>query len=353
MRFLIIKSSSFGDVVQCYPVLHYLKSKFPECKIDWVIEAKAESLVSAHPLIDTSIVIDTKAWKKWWWHPATIWKLIHFFKTLRKNKYDAVFDLQSNLKSAVLTFFARSCAKVGFGWKTAREKLSCMTTRFHSNPPRGQNIRRDYLFVVQSYFKDISMVVEDSAELKLPENDVQYVEAILQGLSSNCWMVCPGSFWKNKKLPQECMKEFLCLCQSKYDVNFLFISGSTEERKDVTTLYAQFPYSSKIVDKPPIPLLQHLMKRMQLVVAMDSFPLHLAGTIGVPTFSIFGPTVGFKFRPLGQGHYSYQGVCPYKVSFDKRCPEMKTCLTGSCISQIDPKQLFAAFSTWWNTRPLA
>jgi heptosyltransferase-1 len=348
MRFLIIKSSSYGDIVQCYPVLSFLKSKFPECRVDWVVERKAESLIREHPLVDTPLVIDTKTWKRRWWHPATLREILHFFSALRTHNYDAVFDLQSNLKSAVLTFFARSCAKVGFGWKTAHERLSCITTKYHSNPPLGQNIREEYLFVVQSYFKEAPTSVEDYVELTIQESERQYAQALLKELSSCCWMVCPGAFWKNKKLPEECLKEFLLLCQKQYGPSFLFISGSEEEKKEVLLLSALFPESSKVEHLPTASLLHYLMKQMKLVIAMDSFPLHLAGSSKVPTFSLFGPTVSFKFRPLGNSHFSYQGACPYKVRFDKRCPKMRSCTTGACMNEVDPKQLFTAFSTWWN-----
>jgi heptosyltransferase-1 len=348
VRFLIIKSSSYGDIVQCYPVLNYIKKKFPKSTIDWVVEERVRSLVEAHPLVDSSIVIDTKKWKKKWWHPAVFCEILGFFRSLRKEKYEAVFDLQGNLKSAVITLLSRSGAKVGFGWKTAHERLSCVTTSVHSIPPRGQNIRRDYLFIVQSYFKEAPSYVEDHAELCLSPCEIEQADSILQGLELPCWMVCPGAFWKNKKLPEACMKKFLSLCHEAYGASFLFVSGSGEEKKEIEGILSYFHGSSKTVHRPSAAVLQYLMKRMELVIAMDSFPLHLAGSSGTPTFSLFGPTVSFKFRPLGDAHFSYQGSCPYLVGFEKRCPSMRTCKTGACMGQIDPVQLFAAFSNWWS-----
>ena len=119
MRFLIVKTSAFGDVVQAYPVLHYLKSRFPEAQIDWVIEKKLASLVKAHPLVDTVIEIDAKHWKKRWWNPASVLAAFQFGRRIMQEKYDAVFDLQGNAKSGLVTFLCRAKAKVGFGWKTA------------------------------------------------------------------------------------------------------------------------------------------------------------------------------------------------------------------------------------------
>src|SRR5687768_2759924 len=48
----------------------------------------------------------------------------------------------------------------------------------------------------------------------------------------------------------------------------------------------------------PIPRLAALMKRAALVVGNDSFPVHLSGTVGVPTLALLGPTVANVFAHL-------------------------------------------------------
>ena len=35
---LIVKTSAIGDVIQTFPVLEYLRQKFPAPQIDWVAE---------------------------------------------------------------------------------------------------------------------------------------------------------------------------------------------------------------------------------------------------------------------------------------------------------------------------
>ncbi|MBS0654696.1 MAG: glycosyltransferase family 9 protein [Verrucomicrobia bacterium] len=346
MRFLIVKMSAFGDVVQAYPVLHYLKSRFPEAKIDWVIEKRLASLVRAHPLVDTVLEVDAKAWKKRWWSPSTFRAMFQFGKRLTDQKYDVVFDLQSNSKSAIVTFLSRAKAKVGFGWKTASERINCCITKFRANPPKGQNIRRDYLFIVQQFFKDSTVVPIEAVSLRLTQAEEKSLQEWKAKIPADAWMICPGSYWENKKISKETLEAFLRASVDRYHPFFVFLAGSEAEKSEVELLASQFE-QSLILDRPELPLLQHLMKEMKLVIAMDSFPLHLAGTCAVPTFSIFGPTVGFKFRPLGKRNFTVQGSCPYGEQFEKRCSKMKTCKTGACMRQLDPEPLFTKFSHWW------
>lgn len=347
MRYLIIKTSAFGDVVHAYPVLHYLKKKYPDAQVDWVVEKRIASLVRSHPLVDRTIEINAKEWKNALFSLKSFKEAFSFVNELRKESYDAVFDLQGNSKSALITFFAKSQAKIGFGWKTAFERFNCLITKFRANPPKGQNVRRDYLYVVQNYFKDISDLPCEKVELKLTPDEKNSVEELKKKLSNNSWMICPGSQWINKKLPLEHLKKLLELAYKEFSPSFVFIAGNNEELKEAEELSLNFQ-NSHILNKVSLPVLQHMMKSMKLIISMDSLPLHLAATTDVKTFSLFGPSLSCKFRPIGEGHFSFQGSCPYGEQFDRRCPKLRSCPTGACLRSASTDEIFHTLSNWWH-----
>lgn len=348
MRFLIIKTSALGDIVQTYPVVHYLKNRFPGCLIDWVVEKRAQSLVQDHPQIDNAIVIDAKSWKKKLFSIATYRELFAFLKDLRKDSYDVVFDLQGNSKSAFITFFSKSRCKVGFGWKTVHERPNLLVTTHKVNPPVGQNIRRDYLYVVQDYFHDHLCSPDEDVSLKLKNSDESQLELLSQSLPENTWLICPGSQWQNKKISDDALQGFLELSGTNYAPHFIFLSGSDEEKVLSQKMAKVFCENSQILHKPSFVLLQHVMKKVKLVISVDSLPLHLAGTTETPTFSIFGPSIANKFRPLKESSYTYQASCPFNKTFEKRCPELRSCSTGACLKNIQPQELFYSFQRWYD-----
>jgi heptosyltransferase I len=349
MRFLIIKTSAFGDVVQAYPVLHYLKKLHPDAQIDWVVEKKIASLVSSHPQVTRTIEINAKEWKKALFSFSTFKEAFRFIKELRKESYDAVFDLQGNSKSALVTFFSKSKAKVGFGWKTASERLNCWVTKYRANPPKGQNARREYLYVVQNYFKDFSALPCEKVELLLSQDEKNTVDELRKRLAPNPWMICPGSQWINKKLPLEDLKSLLQQAFEKFKPSYVFIAGSSGELQEAEMLASFFP-NTLILNKLSLPALQHMMKSMELVISMDSLPLHLAATTDVKTFSLFGPSVSYKYRPVGESHFSFQGSCPYGLQFERRCPKLRTCPTGACIRKASPEDIFSSLQAWWSAQ---
>jgi len=346
-KILIVKTSSLGDIIHTYPVVDYLREKFPLAAIDWVVEAPCAELVRAHPEVDRTLTIATKSWRKNWFKRQTFKEILNFRKQLRERLYDAVFDLQGNVKSGFITSQTRSYKKVGFASKTVHEWPNLFFTTYRYNPPEKGNIRHDYLGVVAAFFRDKLSECQGKVLLEISDEQKQHLQSLVGHLEKPYIVVCPGSAWKNKQLAPNTLIKFLALLQNFLKGSFLFVWGSAQEQELAQQLHQQFASCSKIVDRLSLSALQNLMEMSDLIIAMDSLPLHLAGTTSTPSFSIFGASSAEKFKPLGN-HEAFQGSCPYGKTFLKRCPVLRTCPTGACIRELNAKDLFSHFQRWWN-----
>lgn len=352
-KILIIKTSALGDIIQTYPVLDYLRSSFPNARIDWVVEKPFAELVLAHPHIDNVITVATKAWRKGFYKFSTLKDVIDFRRQLRQEAYDVVFDLQGNIKSGLILSQVRCKQKVGFGKSTVPEWPNMLFTSKHFDPPVGNNIREDYLALVGDFFKDTSAKICRKVVLNISDVQNAAVQSILQYSFSEPGprvIVCPGSNWRNKQLTIEALSAFLSSMQEYLKCNFILVWGSIEENEIVNQLHQQMVRHSIIIDRLSLPMVQNLMTGTDLVVAMDSLPLHLAGTTGTPSFSIFGPSLAQKYKPSGSNHFAFQGSCPYGRTFKKRCPILRTCPTGACMRELSGHDLFIKFREWWEAR---
>lgn len=325
MKILIVKTSSLGDLIHCFPALDYLRQKFPDACIDWVVEAPFVELVKAHPQVNAVIPIDSRQWRK---QPLGCRK--QFFQSiqrLRRQRYDLLFDLQGNVKSSVVTLLARAKKRIGFGFKTVREWPNALFTSYRVNPPKGSTIREDYLAIIKTFFNDNATHKISPVLLKLEPLQQQKLTSLFLHVQKKPLLVCPSSAWPNKCMAEEMLIAFLKkLGRGPY----WFIWGNQKERESVLKLSSYFP-ESIVLERLSLPLLQHVMSKCELVVAMDSLPLHLCGTTETPTLSFFGPSSAFKFAPLGEHHCAIQGLCPYGVRFEKTCPKLRTCSTGLCL----------------------
>lgn len=344
-QFLIVKTSALGDIIHCFPVVDYLKEQFPSCQIDWVVEEGFAELLRAHPAIRRVLPIRSKLWRK---RPWTYWEEIRSFRRdLRSKRYDVLFDLQGNMKSGLVTLQARAFDKVGFGRKSVPEWPNLLVTTDRYNVPTGMNIREDYLQLVQQHMGDKGSLKLALQPLRISEDEAKRIVALfaipkIQKRNSTA-LICPGSAWPNKRLPESSLKRLMELWVEKEDVAFLLAWGSQEERALAERLYDAFPSHSLVIDKMSLPALQHIMGRVDTVLAMDSLPLHLCGTTPTPSFSVFGPSSAAKYKPLGSQHFALQGACPYGKRFEKRCSALRTCPDAPCMQQWDPRELFDAF----------
>jgi len=351
MKILIVKTSALGDIIQAFPVLQYLRESYPHAQIDWVVEQGFSPLVEAHPSLNRVIKIDTKKWRRGFWKKEVVAEFKHLRQQLRQTHYDLLFDLQANLKSGLINVLVSSSKKVGFGTKTVHEWPNMFFTNQRIDPPPGKNIRDDYLYLAQHIIGNFETKIQ-GIQLKINEIEQSKINEIL---SVPSWakgpkiMVCIGSNWPNKQLGKATLLSFLKLIANHLDSRFLFVWGTDEEKQVVEKLVDHFPQNGYVLEKMNLAVLQNVMAGTDLVIAMDSLPLHLAATTHTPTYSVFGASSANKFKPVGDIHEAYQGQCPYGKTFVKRCPILRTCATGACIKNIEVEKLYRHFVQWWES----
>lgn len=348
-KFLIVKTSALGDIIQAFDALSFLRSRCPLATIDWVVEERFLSIVKAHPQVTHAIPIDIKSLSKRW-KAMSFWRdLFSAFKKMRATRYDVVFDLQGNCKSGLITFLSRARIKVGFGRLSVREWPNIFATKIRFEIPRGENIRHQYVFLMQKFFREENPYISHGVIFRTSEEDVRRIQDILsapQLKNQTRVMVCPGSQWVNKELPLNTLTAFLELIHRASRVSFLLVWGNEREKMVCDLIQSHFLDSSAVVERLDLPALQNLMGSVDVVIAVDSAPLHLCATTRTPSFAVFGPTRPEVFNPVGPRHYAYQGECPLKKVFEKQCPHLRTCKDAGCTSNIPASVLFSNFNNW-------
>jgi len=322
MRILIIKLSSLGDILQSLPVLASIKKL--DRMIDWVVEERCRELVDKHPSVRRTFAINTK-------RPRQVWK---FIKNLRSNHYDEVYDLQGNCKSAIFTLLARGTKKVGYSFKTAPEWPNALVTNHRIDVIKS-------LPMVDQYFQ---LIGEEPRS-----RPVLFRGEVVKWSKSPSWMICIGSNWENKRLDFDQWVEFL----SRVDGELILVWKSNQEKSLARRLESALGERASLLGNVTLTEWQRWMDKMSGVITTDSCALHLASLAGVPTLSIFGPSNGSTYAPQREKHAFVQGPCPYGVSFDIRCPKLRTCETGACIKGLSVETLVSAFEGWRSSLHIA
>jgi ADP-heptose:LPS heptosyltransferase len=92
-RILIVRFSSIGDIVLTFPVVAAIKSRFPDCKIDYVTKQNFKVLLEACPAIDDVFLLEDS--------------LQALRRQINLAQYDAILDRfpKNNLEKWLLTTF--------------------------------------------------------------------------------------------------------------------------------------------------------------------------------------------------------------------------------------------------------
>ena len=114
LRILIVKPSSFGDIIQMLQVVEgaWLAAEKKSLHLDiyWIVRDCFADFLKASPYISKLFIFERNN------GIAGFFKLI---KQIRENHYDWVIDGQGLLRSGLMTFFAKAKHKIGR--KDARE----------------------------------------------------------------------------------------------------------------------------------------------------------------------------------------------------------------------------------------
>lgn len=126
--FLLVKLSSLGDVLHNIPIVWDIRERYPDSRIDWVVEEAYVDLL--RPLqtsdsfkgIDHIIPFGLRRWKRNILNSSHWQELLKVVRILREQQYDWVIDSQGLIKSAIVASLAgRSETSIITGLANATE----------------------------------------------------------------------------------------------------------------------------------------------------------------------------------------------------------------------------------------
>ena len=123
MRILLVKTSSLGDVVHNLPVASDIRARFPQARIDWVVEEGFADIPRLHPAVSRVIPVAVRRWRRNLLSAATWRELRAFRAAVRTESYDLVLDTQGLIKSGLMARLARG-RHAGYAAEVAREPLA-------------------------------------------------------------------------------------------------------------------------------------------------------------------------------------------------------------------------------------
>lgn len=323
-RILLVKLSSFGDVIHALPTLEALRALYPQGRITWLVEESFAPLVAGHPALDEVWPIPRLRFgRKTLGREAAA--LAAVARRLRSRPFDLVIDLQGLLKSAIWVALARSPRKIGFGG--AREgSYLVLTEKLPRYDPDKHAVLR-YL--------------EAARYLGGPDGSPRFrLEHLLTGtgkpldetLTKPYVVLHPGARWAAKLWPAASWAR-LAEWLAKQGLD-LVLTGSSADRPLAAAVESECQASViNLAGRTNLPELAAVLKGAILAVTTDTGPMHLAAALGTRVAALFGPTAPWRTGPFGQGHEVVRAGLDCSPCFRRQCPDPR-CLTELPVADV-------------------
>ena len=318
-RILVIKLSSLGDIAHALPAVRALKDR-TGAEIDWVVQPEYASLLACCPAVGRTIAFPRRNFVR---------GCFPFLRELRREKYDVVVDLQGLMKSALAGRLARGKRRVGPAW--AREGAP----RFYdAQPAKAAGPRRH---AVDEAMDVVNLVAPGGAAP--PEPELVFPETESDAEPGPHVAFAPFSRWDTKDWPIEKFAELGKRLAMEMGCRIRIVGGRDNEAAGEALANQIGEGARNLCGKTDLPGLCTLLKSMDLLVTVDSGPMHWADALGVPLVAIFGAT-----DPARTGPYRQLAHVVAKEGLSCRPCHSRTCARGdwACLRTLDVETVFKA-----------
>ncbi len=342
-KFLIIRLSSLGDILHVLPAFRCLRKSFPEGQIDWLVDKRMQSLVSAIAGINQVFVIELNELRKAPLDHHAWRELGNLLRSLRAQQYDSCIDFQGLLKTAALSRLSGARERVGFGKDLVREwPAHWFYHRTLGKPTQPLHVaelnRRLAVAAGADEFRQES-------EIDIVVRDADVVNNLLREHRLHEFVVLnPGGGWPTKTWKSARYGVLAGRIQTELGLPVVVTTGPGEER-----LYEEIaqhcsdpkPYHFRLSFLLLIPLLQSA----RLFVGGDTGPFHLACAVDTPVVGIFGPTSPIRNGPWKEGEEAVFHKLPCSFCYGRTCPTQNECM------DLSVDEVFAAVVRRLGSKP--
>ena len=280
MKVLIFNPSFMGDSILTTPLAKAVKS-LTGAEVSLCVRPENAPLFQNCDLFDEVVIFDKR--KK----NSGISGLIRFIKELRSKKYDIIISPHKSVRSTVCVKFAGAKTTAGFH----QAVLSGMYTHTVHRDMSLHEVQRN-LMLLKPVLPDLDLkdFVKAGGRPEVYIDEAAKAEAgEIYGQGKTIGFV-PGSVWPTKRWPAE---RFAHVAEHYSDKGYtcVIIGGPDDMDAARTMIMSTNAPLINLTGKTPLSKLGAYVSELELMVTNDTGPLHVAVSAGVPTVSIFGPTV--------------------------------------------------------------
>ena len=325
----IIKLSSHGDIIHTIPAFNFLRKRFHDSKISWIVESSGSELLKNFYGIDEVIVINLKT-------KGFLNKIKEFRKIIKKykRKFDLIIDFQGLIKSAFLSYSLKGCS-YGFNKQNLKEPFA---KHFYNKCSDYFDENKHVIFKNMDLALFASGSLNLNFEIYYPLKQLQPTENLNNfihenNLDKNKFIIVNiGGGWNTKVLEPDQFIFIINKLKTKFKTVILW--GNINEKRVAekisgltNTIMTYFMKFDELI---------LFIKYATIIITGDTLALHIADMVKTPSVGIFGPTSPQRNGSLLEESVNVFKKLPCSFCYKKKCDRIE------CLRQIDINKIIKA-----------
>jgi len=325
-KILIIRFSSFGDVVQSLSAVTALTQKFPNADIHWLVRKEFADILYAEPRIHKVWSFDRK---------KGLSGLIRLAFSLSSQNYTVIYDAHNNLRSKIVSFVIRIFARNNLLLRRPKSRIKrLLLFKFGLNkfpsPFKGVT---SYLAPLIPLGIDTNPIMHQ--DWKFTDQVKKKVDALIPDYTHNI-IIVPSAAHAMKRWPIDHWKKLIKLLPT---LKFTILGGPTdtfceeiaqEDKMRVQNLAGQLSLIESC----------YAISQGYYIVSADTGLLHVADLFGKPAIALIGPSA-FGF-PSGDQVTTITLPMNCRPCSKDGSGHCKNTLYQRCMVEITPEMVVAA-----------
>jgi len=278
-KFLIIRFSSIGDIIQCMNVINGIKNHFPDAEIHWIARKDMGSFLQ----------IDKRIHKIWEFDKHHGLKgLLQIAHQLKAERFDYIYDAHSNIRSNILKAILLPPFRKLVGKKTlytlrSKERWKrFLLFNFHINR-FDQPFRGIISFQKPLERWGIRCFKSDYTDWNFPKDYSKRFHNIIQ---SKTITLIPSANWEMKRWPIKHWQQLILILK---ECHFIILAGPKDTFCETICSIAPDRVTN-LAGQTSLLESCYLVKQSRLVISADTGFLHAADLFHTSGIALMGPT---------------------------------------------------------------
>jgi heptosyltransferase-1 len=338
MHVLLVKLSSMGDLIHALPALTDASRCVPGIRFDWVCDKNFSEVAQWHPSVNRIITTRHRYWRKHLFESVANGEIREFYRKLRLEKYDAVIDAQSSLKSALAARLSHG-TRHGLDIVSASEKLASFA------------YQKTYLIPKDMHaIPRLRLLFSQALNYDYPSSDPDYgisqypFPALKFELTQPYIVLVHNASWHSKLWPEHYWRSLIEMARSE-GLKVVLPWGNSAEKMRAEKITQGFE-NAQVLPFCSLSEQARILLGSKGAICSDTGLAHLAAALNVPSVTLYGSTDSRLIGTTGSNQHLFNSPfsCTKCYQYDCYFNHQKH-PDALCALAIQPEKVWEIFQS--------